>query len=110
MNRKLGVVGALVLATVTVAATGCGDVIDNKKVESQLKSQVEGAGVHLKGVSCPDNVDAKAGQKFNCTVTTAKGTEVKLNGEVKNSKGLVDFNSADLQKLGATGAKEQASP
>jgi hypothetical protein len=110
MNRKLGVVGALALATVTVAATGCGDVIDNTKVENQLKAQVEHAGIQLKGVSCPDNVDAKAGQKFNCTVTTAKGTEVKLNGEVKTSKGLVDFNSADLQKLGATGAKEQASP
>jgi Domain of unknown function (DUF4333) len=110
MNRKHAAVGALVLAAVTVAATGCGDVIDSKKIENQLKSQVEAAGIKLKSVSCPDNVDAKAGQKFNCTVTTAKGTEVKLNGEVKNDKGLVDFNSADLQKLGATGGLEQSSP
>jgi hypothetical protein len=110
VNRKLGAVGAIVLATATVAATGCGDVVDNTKVQNQLKAQVQGAGVQLKGVSCPDNVDAKAGQKFDCTVTTAKGTEVKLHGEVKSDKGLVNFNSADLQKLGVTAAKEQSSP
>lgn len=110
MGSKLGGATALGLAAAVFVATGCGDVIDDKKIEDQLKTQVGSVGIQLKSVSCPSDVDAKAGEKIDCTVTTAKGTEVTLHGTVKSDKGLVDFNQADLQKLGATGAQEQTSP
>jgi hypothetical protein len=110
MGSKLGGASALALAALAVAATGCGtDTVDNKKAESQVKSQLAAAGGQVKSVSCPSDVEAKSGKKFDCEVTTANGAKVTLHGTVVNDKGRIHFGSSDVTQA-PTGSGGQTSP
>jgi len=61
-------------ALATLAAVGCKKTVDNKGFASNLEDKVRALGLHPGNVSCPSDVDAKAGAKFTCKVPIEAAT------------------------------------
>lgn len=91
--KSLGVVitGFLMLA---LAACGPGK-LDMEKIKSSIQSGVSSQmGLKVNTVTCPAEMEAKAGGSFSCTVTTSDLTE-DLSVEVTQSddKGNISWKS-----------------
>jgi hypothetical protein len=68
------VVASIVALAVAGLAAGCGSSTINQSSEVDLvNKQLQSSHLKSKSVDCPDNVDAKEGTTFKCTVTLANG-------------------------------------
>jgi Domain of unknown function (DUF4333) len=76
----------LALAVPAFAAAGCGEtVIDSAKTEEQLESELKKQqGVGVKSADCPSDVEVKAGNTFDCTITLADGETQKATLQIRN--------------------------
>ncbi|MDQ3739820.1 MAG: DUF4333 domain-containing protein [Actinomycetota bacterium] len=76
-------------ASVTLALAGCGqEVIDEQDLEDEVTRVVrEQAQQDPKDVDCPGDLDAKAGEKMTCTLTTNEGTKRDANVTVDSAEG-----------------------
>lgn len=85
-----------------LSAAGCKKKMDSEDFESRLVKRTEELGLSGAKVSCPKNVEAKAGTSFECTVstggkdylivTTIKGVEgkqVQLDTQWKNGEAVL---------------------
>jgi hypothetical protein len=88
-------VAALVLA-------GCSQTVDPKSAESVITSNISKLGpLKATSVSCPDNVNKKAGTSFSCKVTlvnttnnaTGKGT---ITLHITNGGNRAVFRGSDV--------------
>ena len=77
--------------------TGCGgggrteDPISGETLEQEISNDLEESrGVRPKAVECPDEVEAKNGTTFQCTIIAPDGSEVDGNGTVTEGGGF-DF-------------------
>ncbi len=88
-------VAALSPALIAVLVlTGCSTTLDADKAETEIAKAVRvQAGVPVKTVECPEDVEAKKGDKFNCTVTAKDGTSGKVNVTQKDDKGNIAFDA-----------------
>jgi hypothetical protein len=94
----------LLIALVVVAATavvGCGKtVVDDVKLEEQLKHEVETKrGVKVKSVECPSGVEVKPKTKFDCTIIPQKGKKETAVLLIRNDEAdltLVEIRSGDV--------------
>ena len=86
---------ALALAAVSTAVlTGCSTTLDADKAETEIAKAVRvQAGVPVKSVECPEDVKAKKGDKFTCTVTAKDGTSGKVNVTQKDDEGNIAFDA-----------------
>jgi hypothetical protein len=67
-DSKIGAVLALALAVLALA--GCGEtVIDDTKAEDAVFADLESLDVAVQSVDCPEDVEVKAGETFECAVT-----------------------------------------
>jgi hypothetical protein len=90
MSKSVFLACALVLGS--LALTGCKTKIDGSKVEDAIKSGVkEKVGAEMKSVTCPKDVEAKAGDSFECKGSAATGEELVFLVTEKDDQGNVDW-------------------
>ena len=80
------------LAAVAAAAllAGCGGkVIDDQKVEGELKQQLTGPLARIASVDCPSDVEVHAGDTFDCTVETTGGKTKTIGLKIVDDEGTV---------------------
>jgi hypothetical protein len=87
--------GALLapLAAVALLAAGCGGtVIDQKKVEEQVKASSENArGAKVASVECPSGVSVDPGATFTCAVKFSSGKEATAKLRIRDKEADLDF-------------------
>jgi PBP1b-binding outer membrane lipoprotein LpoB len=80
---RLGV-AAVAIAALLIA--GCGSkVIDDKKAEAAIKSDVENnTSVKVASVDCPGDVKVNTGTTFDCTVRAQDGRSATVTLKILN--------------------------
>jgi hypothetical protein len=89
---------ALGLGVAVVLAAGCGqNVLDANEVSGEIAAQIERlTGADVASVSCPTDVEAKAGATFTCTVNGADGTSLTIDVEQTSDEGALAFEAPIL--------------
>ena len=86
----------LLLLLVALAA-GCSRVLDTPSVEAEIKDQLE---LQLSGVTveieCPEDIEAKAGESFECTATSEENNKAKIVVTQTDDDGSIDFRVEEL--------------
>jgi hypothetical protein len=68
------VAGIAVIAIVAFAAAGCGTkTLDQNDEVDLVNKQLASQDLKAESVDCPDDVDAKEGETFDCDVTLTDG-------------------------------------
>ena len=82
----------------SLAVLGCGEtVIDGGKLTKFVgKTVSDQAGVRVKSVTCPEDVKAKKGGTFNCTVLAKDGTKGAVKVVQNDDKGNVRVSAPFL--------------
>jgi hypothetical protein len=90
---KRGLMAAIAAAlATTVALTGCQKTIEKDSAESEISNKLQGlVGEKPKSVSCPDDIEAKAGERFDCDVEYSEGTKSTVTGTATNDDGNFEF-------------------
>ena len=107
-NRKLRVIGAgAVAAMAALALAACGGY-DKGQAESEIQDKLSGqveqaVGSPISSVSCPDGVELKAGETFDCTATLDNGEELTVNSEITDDDGTASFNISPEELQSAAG-------
>jgi hypothetical protein len=85
-------------AVLALAATGCGTkTIDQNDEVNLVNKQLDSENLKAKSVECPDDVEAKEGETFECDVTLTNGNTGTYTIKVQNVSG----DNASLQVTGA---------
>jgi Domain of unknown function (DUF4333) len=86
----------LAVAAIALTAAGCGStVIDQQKVEEQVKASSEKVrGGKVSAVECPSGVDVEAGKTFTCSVEFSSGKAETATLKIRNED--ADLNFEDL--------------
>lgn len=81
-------------------AAGCGStVIDQKKVEEQVKATSENvSGSKVSTVECPSDVDVEPGATFTCSVKFSSGKEETAKLKIRNDEADLDFENLSPNK------------
>ena len=85
---------ALLALAGSASLGACGErTLDNRELESTVKRQLDSsAGVTSRAVVCPDDVPAKKGRSFACSLIAPNGDEVRVEVELTNDEGGFDAN------------------
>lgn len=90
------------LVLLAVGVAGCGKKIDGPKLEEAIKTgihdQVKGAEV--KSMSCPTDVEAKAGGTFECKGEDKDGTQLVVAVKITDDDGKVSWEIKSAKKPG----------
>ena len=88
-----------VLAAALFAGCSVGSTIDSDKAEEEITKGFEQQvpGSEVKALSCPDDVDAKKGQKATCDIALADGRKGTINVRVLNDDGDIRWNVGRLR-------------
>lgn len=76
------------------ALAGCGedDEIDNTRIEREIAAGVEKqTATEDVEIECPDDVEMKKGDVFECGLTAAGGVEARVKVTQTNDEGDVDW-------------------
>lgn len=76
---------AVGLALAVLALPGCKKTLDTSDIEGQVSSSKLG----FTNVSCPSDVEARAGNNFTCSATSPDGKPVTLEIVQKDDSGSV---------------------
>ncbi len=89
MLRKLAL-----LALPAAVLAGCTKTeIDAGKAESFLRDNVPGA----QSADCPDGVEAKKGETFECDLSYTDGRKAKVTVHIQNDDGRVSIGPNDVK-------------
>ena len=77
-------------AVAAVVLTGCAKTLDVGEIESDIEGEYSARGFTIESVSCPDDIEAKAGETGECSLT-ADGVTVPVEIEVSNEDGAYNF-------------------
>jgi hypothetical protein len=88
--------GLSLVLSLVLATAGCGQSkLDTSRLESQIKKTLsDRTGFQIRSVACPDDVDAKKGDTFRCTVTTDRNEQVGVNVTQDDGQGGVTWKLA----------------
>jgi hypothetical protein len=82
------------LALPALALAGCTSTeIDSGKAETFLRDNVPGA----RAATCPDGVEAKKGDTFECDLDYEDGRRAKVTVHIENDDGRVSIRPDDVQ-------------
>jgi hypothetical protein len=82
------------LALAALIISGCSKSIDSAKAEKFIAKSVSAqVGAQVKSVSCPQDLTAKKGETFECTVTAVDGTTGKTRVTEKDDQGNVSVSA-----------------
>jgi hypothetical protein len=71
---------------------GCTSKLDTDKIESGVKGDLaKRTGARITSVKCPDEVDAKKGDRFTCTAQLAGGATLPIEVIQTDDKGSVTW-------------------
>jgi uncharacterized protein DUF4333 len=99
LTRRMAVVIG-VAAVLALAAAGCGTkTIDQDSEVDLVNKQLESDNLKAKSVDCPDDVEAKDGETFQCDITLT-------NGNTGTYTITVEKVSGDNASLRVTDAKD----
>ena len=86
--------GAACLSIVLLA--GCGErTLDTSRLETQIgKTLSQRTGFPITTVDCPNDVKAKKGERFTCTVTSSRNERVRVNVTQDDDQGGVTWKLA----------------
>ena len=76
-------------AVAAVALTGCAKTLTASDIESDIEGEYTDQG-SVESVSCPDDIEAKAGGTGECSLT-ANGVTVPVEISVTNEDGAYNF-------------------
>jgi hypothetical protein len=89
---KRGLMPVIAALAATVALTGCDKTIEQGSAESEISDKLQGlVGEKPKSVSCPDDIKAKAGERFKCDVEYSDGTKSSVSATATNDDGNFEF-------------------
>jgi hypothetical protein len=75
-----------------LALAGCTSTLNTGELEGATRQQFKtSVGVEVAAVDCPDDVDAKAGATFTCTVTGKDGSSASFQVTQTDDEGHVKF-------------------
>lgn len=92
---RIGLATAVIGATAVIAlvAAGCGGSVVKQSSEEDLVTQTfQKQGLPApESIDCPDNVDAKVGETFECTATVKGGQTLTLSAKItkKTDNGVI---------------------
>lgn len=86
------IIALAVVPAAVLALTGCDKNLNTDSIEPQIEKTIEQSGAKVTSVSCPDNVTAKKGDTFTCTVKLANGKESEVPVTQTDSEGHVLFD------------------
>jgi Domain of unknown function (DUF4333) len=88
------------VVALALSAAGCGGtVIDQKKVEEQVKaSSEEVRGGKASAVECPSGVEVEAGKTFTCSVRFSSGKEETATLKIRNEDADLNFENLSPSK------------
>jgi hypothetical protein len=66
---------------------GCSSTLDSSSAEKSIQKVYAQAGHPTKKVDCPDDVDAKKGKSFDCTITLSNGQTIKAHAVQTDDNG-----------------------
>jgi hypothetical protein len=92
MLRPIRAVTLLVLLALPALATGCsvGKKLKTDQIETQISQQYKSqTGDAVASVSCPNDVDVKAGATFTCDLKLVNGKSGKITITQLDDKGHV---------------------
>ena len=105
MHKGLLTGSTLVALGATLALSGCTEMIDADKGEEEISKAVRvQAGVPVKEVSCPEDVEVKKGGTFTCTVTAKDGTKGDVRVVQSDDEGNVKFDAPFIHMDEAEGS------
>jgi NAD(P)H-hydrate repair Nnr-like enzyme with NAD(P)H-hydrate epimerase domain len=70
-----------------VALAGCSSTLDSSSAEKSIAKVFAQSGHPTKKVDCPDDVDAKKGKAFDCTITLSNGQTFKAHAVQTDDNG-----------------------
>jgi len=80
MRAMFVVVVVVVVVAATVSSCSSTKTFNQKDLQNQI-------GQRPASVSCPDNLKAKKGTKFRCTLTADDGSKIGLSGTATTDNG-----------------------
>lgn len=83
----------ILVIAVALSLAACGEAtLDTGNIEDEIAPQVaDQTGTKDVELSCPDDVEAKKGDEFECDVTAAGGVEAKVKVVQENDEGDVNW-------------------
>jgi hypothetical protein len=93
MSRPSRCARIAAVAVLAVAAAGCTKTLDTDGLEGELKSQLEAEmSTTIATVDCPADVEAKAGESFECTAEDEEsGATFTIRVTQSDDQGNVDW-------------------
>ena len=84
---------AVLACTAAVALAACGEkTLDTADAEDEISDQLVAQGrPKPKAVECPDDMKAKKGEKYTCTLTAPAGDKAKVNLTMLDDDGKFRF-------------------
>jgi Domain of unknown function (DUF4333) len=87
---------AVTLMLLAIAATACSKTLDTEGLEVELKSQIEEQTEGtITSVDCPADVEAKAGESFECSAEEGSGATFTIRVTQRDGEGNVDWEVVD---------------
>lgn len=112
MNNSVTRSFAIVALFTTLGLVGCKGKIDGEKVEGAIRSgMLEKLKVEMKSLSCPKDLEAKAGGEFECTGEAKDGDKLVFAINQTDDQGNINWKlkSANGEAVGAGSASPSAS-
>jgi len=83
--------GSLAFAAVLFAGCGNSAVLDNDKLQQVIADGLQQQAGVTAVVTCPDNQPIQQGQSFQCSATTADGTNLTIQVTQTDNAGNVNW-------------------
>lgn len=83
----------MMAAAIALAGTACSQKLDPTSSADSIKTQVNaqltaaGSTVTITSVSCPNDIEAKQGVSFTCTLNLSNGKSLQVKGTQVDDKG-----------------------
>jgi hypothetical protein len=106
-------VALVAVVPVALVLGGCDKTIDTDDLQKTIQESVQSTSdVKVKSVSCPDDIKAEKGKKFDCTVTPTSGSPVKITVTLIDNDGKFTYAAATTTPAPAstTTTEQPATP
>lgn len=81
---------AMLAAVLALGVAGCGSsTLDTAEIEDEVQELAEDRDLQVEEVTCPDDIEAKAGDEFDCDVEVEGGEEITAEVTQRNDDGDV---------------------